>query len=437
MRINTVFRVIPAIVACSSMLGACGGSSGGGGSTPATPGTLQLGSTSYDVTEGAVVNIIVTRSGGSSGAVSVDYATSDGTAVAGTDYPATTGTLTYADGVSGNQTISIPINDDNTVENPDTFTVTLSNVSRAILGANSSATVNIIDNDRAILPITADNARAITADVLEAITSTVELVDILDFVGIPVIASTNSGRAKLLAAVALPDSVPCDTGEATVTWNDVDNDLVISTGDTIDVLFVMCFFADTGVTLDGATSLTDIIVAGDPVNQIAPWRLATTIGFDDLAGTDAAGTVVLDGSLDLDLGSNDNVIVDLSIGTVWLTAWEGFIDYDTLTNYVLIGTFDLNALTEVIRTSGTLAKPYLPGPEAFFAEGTVTFETLQDFTVIGDDYPSAGQLLISDSSSSVLVTVLDNISVQLEVDLDLDGTIDETIVVAWAELDFE
>jgi hypothetical protein len=57
--------------------------------------------------------------------------------------------------------------------------------------------------------------------------------------------------------------------------------------------------------------------------------------------------------------------------------------------------------------------------------------------VIGDDNPSAGELLISDSSSSVLVTVLDNINVQLEIDLELDGTIDQTIVVPWSELDID
>ena len=68
-------------------------------------------------------------------------------------------------------------------------------------------------------------------------------------------------------------------------------------------------------------------------------------------------------------------------------------------------------------------------------EGSVTFETLEDFIVLGDDNPSSGIFLISDSSSSVLLTVLDNINVQLDIDLDLDGTIDETVVVAWSALD--
>jgi len=118
---------------------------------PGLPGTIGLGSTSYDVAEGEVVNIFVTRGAGSSGVVSVNYATSDGTAVGGSDYPAANGTLTWPDGTSGNRTISIPITDDNTVEGSESFTVTLSNVSGATLGANTSATVNIIDNDTAAI----------------------------------------------------------------------------------------------------------------------------------------------------------------------------------------------------------------------------------------------------------------------------------------------
>jgi hypothetical protein len=45
------------------VLAACGGGGGGGGGVTNTPGTIQLGSTTYDVTEGAVINITVTRSG--------------------------------------------------------------------------------------------------------------------------------------------------------------------------------------------------------------------------------------------------------------------------------------------------------------------------------------------------------------------------------------
>ena len=68
-------------------------------------------------------------------------------------------------------------------------------------------------------------------------------------------------------------------------------------------------------------------------------------------------------------------------------------------------------------------------------DGSITFETLEDFIVMGDDNPSSGRMLISDSNSSVLVTALDNLNVQLDIDLDLDGVIDQTIVLTWPELD--
>ena len=130
-----------------TMLSACGG--GSAGPTPGPPGTIQLAGTRFDAAEGTIVNVIVTRSGGNSGVASVDYAITDGTAVAGSDYSAAngalSGTLTYADQVAGNQTISIRITDDNTAEGPESFTLTLSNVSTATLGPNSSATVNITD----------------------------------------------------------------------------------------------------------------------------------------------------------------------------------------------------------------------------------------------------------------------------------------------------
>ena len=408
------------------VLAACGGSSGGGGGSD-LPGTLQLGSTTYDVTEGTVVNITVTRSGGSSGVASVDYATADGTAEAGADYPETSGTLTFANGVSGNQTISIIIADDGAAELAEEFTLTLSNASGATLGTRSSATINIV-NDSAALPITDGNAQDITVAVLQAVISTVEFVDVLDIIGLPVAASAKPSLADGVVMAVSTETIFCDTGEATVTWDDADNNFEISTGDTIDVLFAMCFYADTETTLDGPMSLTNLVVTGDPFNQIAPWELALTLGFDSLSGTDSADTVVIDGDLDIALNSEDNVVVDLSIGTVSLTAQQSGIS-ETLSEYALAETLDLNTLTQVIRTNGTFASTLL--------EGTVTFETLQDFTVVFDDNPSTGQLLISDSRSSVLVTVLDNISVQLELDIDLDGTIDQTIVVNWSDLDID
>ena len=89
----------------------------------------------------------VTLSVASSNAVTVDYATANGTAMAGDDYRARNGTLTFSPGGTRTRTISVPIiNDTIDEDEEETFTVSLSNASNAMIG-DASATGTIVDND--------------------------------------------------------------------------------------------------------------------------------------------------------------------------------------------------------------------------------------------------------------------------------------------------
>jgi len=78
--------------------------------------------------------------------VSVDYATSNGTAVAPGDYTTTSGTLTFGPN-EFTKTFKIPVNDDGIVEPDETFNVTLSNPVGFSLGQYTTTTVTIHDND--------------------------------------------------------------------------------------------------------------------------------------------------------------------------------------------------------------------------------------------------------------------------------------------------
>ena len=62
----------------------------------------------------------------------MNYATADGTAIAGTNYTATSGTLTFAPGVT-TETIRVPILDSGSQTAPLTFTLNLSNPEAATL----------------------------------------------------------------------------------------------------------------------------------------------------------------------------------------------------------------------------------------------------------------------------------------------------------------
>ncbi len=113
------------------------------------PGKLRLAQANQQVDEGhGSVEITVVRDGGDDGAVSVVYATADGTAQAASDYSLTSGTLSWADGDDGPRTFDVPIFDDTFGESDETFDVTLSSpTGGAGLGPPSTLTVTIVDND--------------------------------------------------------------------------------------------------------------------------------------------------------------------------------------------------------------------------------------------------------------------------------------------------
>jgi hypothetical protein len=78
----------------------------------------------------------------------VDYATVDGTALAGSDYQATNGTLTFAPG-QATATITVPIIGDTVQEGAETFRVVLSNpVRAAIAGDTATGTIAASDDGR-------------------------------------------------------------------------------------------------------------------------------------------------------------------------------------------------------------------------------------------------------------------------------------------------
>src|SRR5213078_3982426 len=91
-------------------------------------------------------NFTVSLSAASPQSITVDYSTADGTATAPADYVAKSGTLTFPANSTTPQTISIVVNGDNIDEIDETFTVNLSNPTRATI-ANGAGTGTILDDD--------------------------------------------------------------------------------------------------------------------------------------------------------------------------------------------------------------------------------------------------------------------------------------------------
>ena len=115
------------------------------------PGTFAFISSEYSVNEDGtpVLAVTIARTGGNDGAVGVVVTPSNGTATAPADYDGTPITISFASGET-TQTVNLPIVDDAFFEGSETLSLSLGlsdPTSGASLGAQTTATLTILDND--------------------------------------------------------------------------------------------------------------------------------------------------------------------------------------------------------------------------------------------------------------------------------------------------
>jgi hypothetical protein len=111
-------------------------------------GVLQFSASTYTVDENAgTVTVIVNRTGGSNGTVTVNYSTAPGSATAGDDFVTSSGVLIFGAGQTSAM-FTVPINDDAISEFSEQFSVMLSApAGGAALGNTTFASVSIMDNE--------------------------------------------------------------------------------------------------------------------------------------------------------------------------------------------------------------------------------------------------------------------------------------------------
>ena len=118
------------------------------GAIPPVPGFTVSGSST---SEGSGLIFTVSRSGSTAGAMSVNYATANGSAIAGSDYTAGSGTLSFASGEAA-KTVTIATTDDALVESAETLTLNLSGATGGATIPVPQAVGTINDNDVAETP---------------------------------------------------------------------------------------------------------------------------------------------------------------------------------------------------------------------------------------------------------------------------------------------
>lgn len=108
---------------------------------------VQFSAANFAVSEGAgSFAVTVTRIGVTTGAASVDFNTSSGTASERSDFISALGVLTFAAGETS-RTFTVLITDDALAEFDETITLSLDNPTGATLGVPNTVTLSITDND--------------------------------------------------------------------------------------------------------------------------------------------------------------------------------------------------------------------------------------------------------------------------------------------------
>ncbi len=225
-------------------------------------GVLQFAAASYAPgAEGAVATITVKRTNGVNGTIKVNYSTENDTAVAGQDYIAKTGTLTFLQGETA-KTFTVASTNDTKVEAAETFKVKLSNPTNgASIGAVATSTVTITDNDIPGIKVNDVTVTEGNSGTRNA-TFTVTLDDS------PQAAVTVNFTTQNQSATAGPDYAPV-SGMLTFNTGQTSKTVTVvvkgDTGDESDETFLLKLLAPTGATIvdsQGAGKILDDDAAG-------------------------------------------------------------------------------------------------------------------------------------------------------------------------------
>ena len=232
--------------------------------------------------------------------VTVEYATSDGTALAGSDYTAASGTLTFAAGDT-EKTIEVTVADDSLGEGSEDFTVTLSNASNAGIDVGTAA-ATITDNDVPTLTIagaeaTEGNAVSFTVTLAPAASGDVT-VEYAAADGTATADSSHEDGADYTA--------PASGAALTIAAGETSGTITIATGnDTVyeaDETFTVTLSSpSSNAALGTGRTATGTVRNDDTASVDAALKtLAVTAGGNsvDLTPTFASGTYSYEGDID-------------------------------------------------------------------------------------------------------------------------------------------
>ncbi|MGI9295054.1 MAG: hypothetical protein ACR2PS_13825 [Pseudomonadales bacterium] len=229
---------------------------------------------------------------------------------------------------------------------------------------------------------------------------------------------------NMLSAVTISaTTVECESGGTLTISGEVTDPETPTAGDTLTIELNNC--ADISGQVNGQLSMRFNSISGDPLGET--FSFDVTLTMVNFSVTQSGVTSSGDGDMRLAFRTLSETEIEASLTGTSLTLTGGGAT-STLSNFSIVETLNEATGASSTDSSGTLASTEIGG--------SLSFETTVPFQIVGDDYPFAGTLVITgaDGSSLQFIT-LDSVNVQLDIDTDGDGNIDDSVDTTWAALE--
>jgi subtilisin-like proprotein convertase family protein len=384
---------------------------------PTCTGSAALAAADASIAEGnsgsSNVTVTVALNPTSAQAVTVNYATADGTATAGVDYVAQSGTLTFAPNAT-QQTISIQVNGDTLPEADETFFVNLTNPTGGAVFLDNQAIVTIT-NDDAQPSMTVGDATVVEGDsgtrnlqFNVALSGASGQAVTVNYATADGTANADRARVANTASITIPDSGASTPYPAIINVPaGAINGSVVKVTATIDGLS-HTYPSDIDLLLVGPTGQSVILMSdagtGTDVSNI-------TLVFDDSGPPLTTAAIVAGTYHPTDLTSGDTWPAPAPAGP-YGTAMAGFNGLSPT------GDWKLYLVDDAGQDSGSIARGFAidfqtTGGDYRFTSGTLTFApgvTSQPVTVqvVGDLLPEPNETFSLNFSGAVAANLTDN-----------------------------
>ena len=295
-------------------------------------------------------------------------------------------------------------------------------------GGDAAAPVGSVQTLTATAEITSANAPVITRSVLGAAVGSDGLADLGGLAGptggltgTMMVNDANVGATP--QAVIGPQTENCLVSGTQTFTADIQDPLTMTVGDTFDFVFAICDQGD-GVVMIGAFSMIVRSSVGDPF--LGTFDMTVDVTASNLASTEGGETSTVHGEMRMtvDTMTPPNVSVSITSGSLEMTDSTGMV---TLSEYSMSVAIDQLMGTAMFTVSGFLESPDFTG--------MVEFTTDVPMDLTGTGAPSGGEFVINGADgATITVRIVSDQQIELDIDEDGDGVLDDMIVTSWDQL---